>query len=69
MKFYMNVPTQKENYLRELSEKQYVILRAIYEYVFGPLHDEETEFPPQVHVFSPISDDFVFLIDDIDEDF
>ena len=69
MKYYMNVPTQKENYLRELSQKQYVILAAIYEYVFGPLHDEETEFPPQVHVFSPISDDFVFLIDDIDEDF
>ncbi len=69
MKFYMNVPTQKENYLRELSQKQYVILNAIYEYVFGPLHIEETEFPHQVHVFSPISDDFVFLIDDIDEDF
>lgn len=69
MKFYMNVPTQKENYLRELSQNQYVILKAIYEYVFGPLHCEETEFPPQVHIFSPISDDFIFLVDDIDEDF
>lgn len=69
MKYYMNVPSSKENYLRELSEKQYVVLRSIYEYLFGFLHDEETYDPPQVHVFSPISDDFMFLIDDIDEDF
>lgn len=69
MKYYMNVPTQKENYLRELSENQFVILKAIYEYLFGFMHIEETESPHQVHIFSPISDDFIFMIDDIDEDF
>ena len=70
MKYYLNVPCTDGtgNRLREISEKQFTILAAIYDYLFR-VDYMTSDDGSQVHVYSEITNDFIFLVDGCDEDF